>query len=177
MTRHIMRVYGPINTLKAVIFELLAKSPNNKHFELTTDTSENDFKSVSVFQRVAAIANSLQKTFLLCYFGPEYVKYLCDSAGCLWVNKYSGKCVTTLDGKATDLDIVARTMNTLNGKPSSSSSGIDSTVTIVIPSVMHTLPKWLSIPRTCNNYFYFITPEKTFWCLRMAILVWGMLSL
>ena len=81
-----IRVYGPINTLKAVIAELLAKYPNTKHFEVATDTSKNEFKSVSVFQRVAAIANSLQKTFLLCYFGPEYVKYLCDSAGCLWVN-------------------------------------------------------------------------------------------
>ena len=130
-----------------------------------------------VFQRVATIANSLQKTFKLCTFGLEHRKYLYNSVGSLWVNKYSGKCVATLNGKATDLDTFARTMNTLHGKPSSSSSGIDSTVTIVIPSVMHTLSKWLSIPRTCNNYYYFITPEKIFWYLRKTILLWGMLSL
>ena len=62
-------------------------------------------------------------------------------------------------------------MNILYGKPSSSSSGISSRVTIVIPSVEHTLSKWISLPRTTNNYCYFITPDKPsgvyvrrFWC-------------
>ena len=53
-------------TLKAVAVGLLAKYPNIKHFEITTDTSKKEFKSVSVFQRVATIANLLQKTFMLC---------------------------------------------------------------------------------------------------------------
>ena len=109
---------------------------------------------------MATIANLLQKTFVLCTFGPEHGKYLYDSAGSLWVNQYSRKCVKTLEGKATDLKVVAKTMNIYYGKPSSSSSGINSRVTIVIPPVKHTLSKWISLPRTTNNYCYFITPEK-----------------
>ena len=104
------------STFNAVIVELLARYPNTHHFEVTTDTSKKEFKMCLVFQRVATIANSLQKTFKLCTFGLEHRKYLYNSVGSLWVNKYSGKCVATLNGNAKDLETFARTMNTFHGK-------------------------------------------------------------
>ena len=150
---------------------LITKNPNIRHFEITTDTSKKEFKSVSVFQRIACMSVKLNKTFMLCTFGSQHGKFLYDSAGSQWINHYSSKCVGSLGVKASNLSEVTEFMNKTYSLPSSNEPDISKRQTIMIPSQIHTLSQYLSIPRTTSNFCYFVTPEKPggiyarkYWC-------------
>ena len=68
-------------SLTQVVRRIIKELPRVSHFEITTDTSKKEFKAASVFKRVADLAASVKKTFLLSTFGPQHGKFLYDSAG------------------------------------------------------------------------------------------------
>ena len=51
-------------SLTDVVQRILKERPHVSHFEITTDTSKKEFKSVSVFKRVATLVAKIKKTIL-----------------------------------------------------------------------------------------------------------------
>ena len=51
------------------------------HFEITTDASKKEFKSVSAVQRIAQISKEINKSFLISSVGPLLVKFLYNGSG------------------------------------------------------------------------------------------------
>ena len=69
-------------SLRQITSDILEKYPNTKHFDITTDTSKIEFKSVGVFKRVLDnIVIPLNKSVSLCNFGPQHGKFLYDGIG------------------------------------------------------------------------------------------------
>ena len=147
-------------SLTQVVGRILKERPSIRHFEVTTDTSKKEFKAISVFKRIAELASSSGKTFMLSTFGPQHGKFLYDAAGSVWESNYTKKCVALLDVKADDLKEVVVCMNNLIGTPSSESSDISRRVTILTPAVSHVLSQWKSVPRTTAHFAYYITPDR-----------------
>ena len=158
-------------SLKMVTLDLLKRHPNTEHFEITTDTSRKEFKSVSVFQRIAQISKEIKKSFMICTFGPDHGKFLYDSAGSDWVDWYNRSCVGTLTTDANDLKKVAVFMNKVHGKPSTKTVDLSFRVTLVVPPVIHILSEYESIPGTTCNFCFLIDPinpegiyVRRYWC-------------
>ena len=150
---------------------MLAKFPRTKHIEITTDTSKKEFKSVAVFKRVTDISVRLKKSFMVCTFGPQHGKFLYDGSGRVWEDHYAKNCVGKLGIGADDLKQVAVFMNDDFSTPATKSSDISQRITIVIPSVSHTLSEYKSIPRTTCNFCFYIRPSqpdgvhvRRYWC-------------
>ena len=106
------------SSLNDVVTSILKERPRVCHFEITTDTSKKEFKSVSVFKRVANIAAKVQKTFMLSTFGSQHGKFLYDPAGFVWEKGYKKKFVAMLGVEADNLVKVAVCMNDIMGSPS-----------------------------------------------------------
>ena len=159
-------------SFRQVVDNLLATYPAIEHFEVTTDTSRKEFKSVPVFQRIAeTVVIPLQKSVSLCNFGPQHGKHLSDGMGRVFEDRYNGKCVAALGIEADDLLKVAEYMNRKFGKPSSSKSEISKRITIYTPGVVHELSKYVSIAGTTTNHQFYIIPAKPngvymrrYWC-------------
>ena len=72
-------------SLRQVVDHIITAYPRVIHFEVTTDTSKKEFKSVAVFKRILDnIVNPLKISVSLCNFGPQHGKFLYDGSGRTW---------------------------------------------------------------------------------------------
>ena len=160
------------NSLLQIVRHIKLNNPQVCHFEITTDTSKKEFKSVAVFKRVLdSIVLPLNVSVSLCNFGPQHGKFLYDGCGRVWAERYKGRCVAELGIYADDLLRVVDYMNTNFDNAVAKSSDIIKRITLYTTPVEHKLSQWKSIPGTTQNHQFLLMSEypnsfhfRRYWC-------------